>query len=120
MDTAGRHLCYLDHPYLTGAIEWNRARRLFVFSQQGPGYPGRKIAVTNLDGSSYKTYTSGKYRDDHPAWGPGGGVILFDRTHSGSYEPEKVMVLKLKTGQVWEFVEPSAIDGATELMYPHY
>lgn len=125
MDTAGRYLCYLDHPYLTGAIvgiEWNRARRLFVFSKQGSGYPGRIIAVTNLDGSFYKTYTSGYYRDDHPTWGPGGEVILFDRTHSGPpfLEPEKVMVLNLKTGQDWEFVEPSAIDGATDLMFPNY
>lgn len=131
----GYYLAHIDNPHLEFIYErrgvaekaayslaWNDKRKLLAFAYSNSAFPGYKIAVTNLDGSYYREYTTGNYIDDHPRWGPDGEFILFDRRGIQDYEytDYRTMLLNLETGQVREFVEPEVIDGAVALRFPDY
>lgn len=132
MDLSGHYLSRIENPHLelinhNGVDvkapfnpEWNDDLQLFVFAQVDSSlFPGFAIAVTNLDGSFYQTYTDGAVFDDHPTWRPDGKTILFDRHKLSSYGTEyKVMIVDLETGSVKEFVKPKNIRGATSLRFP--
>lgn len=135
MDLEGRYLARIDNPQLEhiniGGITkwgayyptWNDDLKLFTFSRVDSTVRGFKIAVTDLEGSPYREYTSGEeYLDRHPDWGPS-GTILFDRVRPGSpggWRDYRVMVLQIKKGAVRELVEPAVINGAAGLRFPDY
>ena len=87
---------------------------LFVYAQSDSTIPGYKISVTNLDGSYYRSYTSGEYIDDYPVWGPEGKYILFNRGL------KRIMIIDVKTGEVSYFLKQGDIPGSLGFRYPDY
>jgi len=136
MNTNGNYLSRINNPHLLGRsnsgrlikatdIEWNEKLGILVYAEpfQAESRIGRKISVTNLDGSYYRNYTTGEYHDSEPAWGPGDKTILFERTpliHAHEYTYSKIMILNVETGEVREFISPYCIDGAISLRFPDY
>ncbi len=133
MDLEGNYLAYIDNPHLelinrdgvnkkvAYNPEWNDDSGLFAFAETDSTLAGYRIAVTDLYGTCYKSYTNGLYIDDHPAWGPDGQTVFFHRRKvTDTIGPYKVMQLNLQTGEINEFVKPAVIDGATELLLPDY
>lgn len=133
-DLSFNYLSFIDNPHLelinrNGVNrkaaynpEWNDEMKLFVFAQVDSSISGFKIAVTNLDGFYYKTYTSGEYIDDRPAWGPEGKTILFDRRRPTDYSGAgtQVMIIDVETSEVKVFVGTRTINIAARLRYPDY
>lgn len=133
-DLQFNYLSFIDNPhfqyhspsgFLRNAAlnpEWNENLGLFVYALVESGFAGYKIAVTNLDGSYYRVYTSGDYIDDHPAWGPEGKTILFDRRRPTDYSglASQVMTIDVETGDMRVFVGARTINNATRLRYPDY
>ncbi len=104
-------------------IKWNNKLGLFTYAQSDSTIKGYKIAVTNLDGSYYRSYTSGEYYiDDHPTWGPEGKTILFDRRAviDHNAESSKIMTVNVESGQVKVFLAPGAFYRTTSLYHPNY
>ncbi len=134
MDLNGNYISYIDNPHLeliniNGVNrkaaynpDWNNKLGLFVYAAKEPDVPGFKIAITDLKGTVYKTYTSGEYIDDYPVWGPEDHIVFFERKDRNDYNgfKKRLMVLNLKTGEVREFVNPVFISNATALGYPDY
>lgn len=93
-----------------------------VHESTDDGFTAR-IAVTDLGGSFFRTYTSGDgFLDRNPRWGPD-GVVLFDRVRPrspGGWRDFRVMVLDIETGEINELVEPRLIDGASGLRNPDF
>lgn len=134
MTPDGHYLSRIENPHL-GQINrdgtnkkapyflaWNDELGLFAYSQVDSTVSGFKIAVTNLDGSYYQTYTSGEYLDRRPVWGPN-NTILFERVRPqspGGWKDFRVMVLDRESGEIRQLVDPSVIDGAVALRYPDY
>lgn len=139
MSRDGRYLSRIRNPYLdwrrNGSGQWMPQAFFPSFSEEeerfafvidasnlagGPAlrYSGTRIAVTNLDGSFFRIYTTGEYYDTWPRWGPR-GTILFDRVRKNGdpWQTHKVMRLDLKSGNVREFVSPSTF-GAVGLRFP--
>ena len=103
--------------------EWNDELDLLVYAQVDSAFPGIQIAVTNLDGTFYKTYsTGGSFIDDYPCWGPNGKSILFQRSNATDYGQEyaRVMLLNLDTETDKELIFPYRINKASSLSYPDY
>ena len=133
MDLNGNYLGRLNNPhlefirrdrysYLKAAWkpDWNEALGLIVYSQKdNTAFRGQKVAVTNLDGSYFKTYTSGEYMDTDPVWGPDGKTVLFWRSDFPTGN-SRVLLLDLESGRISLFVKPEKIGGATELSEPDY
>ncbi|KPK90308.1 hypothetical protein AMJ80_08580 [bacterium SM23_31] len=134
-DHEGSFLTRIDNPYLepvhcsTGIISeyskrlrWNSTAGLFVCSEYDSTLNGRKISVTNLDGSYYRSYTSGDYTDDYPVWGPEGKTILFNRTEwiVPYFYYHGVMIIDVETGEVSKFINPETINGAIRLWDADY
>lgn len=135
MTPTGRYLSYLTNEHLRlinrggittkGAYYPNLNRRvgLLVYAETESTFAGHKVAITDLSGNYYNTYTKGDYVDDFAVWGPDDKWILFDRVETiGSPSPSRhrIMVLNLQSGEVKQFVDPAVIGGAYELRYPHY
>ncbi len=134
MDLNGNYISYIDNPHLElinrngvnlkGAynVDWNNKLGLFVYAANDSTFPGYKIAITDLKGTTYKTYTSGEYIDDYPVWGPDDHIVFFHRRSINDYNGfnKRLMVLNLKTGEVREFVDPVSINNAAALGYPDY
>ncbi|KPK90331.1 hypothetical protein AMJ80_08540 [bacterium SM23_31] len=93
---------------------WNNKLGLFVYAQSDSTIPGYKISVTNLDGSYFRSYTSGEYIDDYPVWGPEGKYILFNRGL------KRIMIIDVATGEVSYFLKPGDIPGSLGFRYPDY
>ena len=122
MDFQGNYLSRIDNPYIGKSEQWNNDIGLFVFYEIDTVNGGRKIGVTNLDGSYYRIYTSGQYYDDFPCWGPEGNYILFNRADDirGTGIPYKLMIIDVQSGEVSEFLKPGDIPGAIKYMYPDF
>lgn len=133
-DLQFNYLSFIDNPHLeyinrNGVNrkaaynpEWNDEVKRLVYAQVDSGFAGYKIAVTNLDGSYYRVYTSGDHIDDHAAWGPEGKTILFDRRRPTDYSglASQVMIIDVETGDMRVFVGARTINNATRLRYPDY
>ncbi len=133
IDTDGKFLSRVTNPHLVylvvdglikqGAsnLRYNPGSELIVFAQRDSLLEGRHIAVTNLEGTYFKRYTTG-YSDDNPCWGPGDNIVLFDRAEleDKGRKYTTVMKLNLDSGNVTEFVSPSTFDGAEALTHPNY
>ena len=133
-DLNGNYLGTIDNPHLelinrNGINKkaaynpnWNDKLGLFVYAQSDSTIPGYKISVTNLDGSYYRSYTSGEYIDDHPVWGPEGRYILFDRSYDVHSQPlnYRIMLIDRETGIVENFLKPGDIPGSLGFRYPDY
>lgn len=134
MDLYGNYISYIDNPHLelinrNGVNikaayhpDWNNKLGLFVYAASDSTLSGYKIAITNLKGTIYKTYTSGEYIDDFPVWGPDDHIVFFHRRPINDYNGfnKRLMVLNLKTGEVKRFVNPAFLNNATSLGYPDY
>jgi hypothetical protein len=134
MDLNGSYLSFIDNPHLElinrngvnlkSALhpDWNNKLGLFVYAQIDSTYPGYKIAITDLKGKIYKTYTSGEYIDDYPVWGPDDHIVFFHRQPINDYDGfnKRLMILNLKNGEVRDFLDPASINNATALGYPDY
>ncbi|KPK90332.1 hypothetical protein AMJ80_08545 [bacterium SM23_31] len=103
-------------------LNWNDKYGLFVYSEIDSSVEGRKISVTNLDGSYYRSYTSGDYHDDHPVWGPEGRYILFERSYDIHTQPfnYRIMLIDRETGIVENFLKPGDIPRSLGFRYPDY
>lgn len=133
MDLYGSYLSFLDNPYLeyvsknniikkaAQELEWNHARRLFVYSELDSTVQGSKISVTDLYGNYYQSYTEGIYMDKRPKWGPE-NTIIFERCDVGNiyYTGYKLMIIDLNTGNASELVDPENIDGAVGIRMVDY
>ncbi len=74
MDSSGNYLGRIDNQHFefikgdqysykkaAWRPDWNEELGLVVYSQKDTTFQGTKIAVTNLDGTYYETFTSGQY-----------------------------------------------------------
>ena len=130
MDRAGNYGSRLKNlsRYANIGMAWNEKLRLAALVMEGDDRPSsptlqrRHISITNLDGSYFHQFTSGPCDDQVPAWGPGGGVLLFRRqdVHEFFSLAMRVMKLDLRTEELEELAEWKSIDGATFLDWPHY
>ena len=122
MDFQGNYLARINNPYIGYRRQWNNDIGLFVFYENDTVNVGRKIGVTNLDGSYYHIYTSGNYFDDFPCWGPDGNYILFNRADDikGTGIFYKLMIIDIRSGEVREFLKPGDIPGAIMYLYPDF
>jgi len=130
-DLNGNYLSTINNPYFeliqvnsvtkkgVTNLNWNDKYGLFVYSEIDSSVDGRKISVTNLDGSYYRSYTSGDYNDDHPVWGPESRYILFERKHKSPLG-YRIMLIDRETGTVQDFLKPGDIPGSLGFRYPDY
>lgn len=118
MDLDGKYLSRIDNPHLehtnpnastpwaTYSHDWNDEKGLFTYSMSDSSYEGFRIAITDLTGAIYRSYTEG-YRDFSPVWGPEGETLIFTRIPISVYaglENSKLMILTLESGEIREFV----------------
>ena len=119
IDISGHHFSVLNNPHMTrknaGDPDWNSDLQLFVYSDMVENRK-RKICVTNLNGSYYRSYTSGEHYDVTPVWGPEGETILFLRSSgykpSLGYTPTQLMIIDCERGYVNEFIKSQTINNA--------
>ena len=80
-----------------------------------------RLAITDVKGDCFGTYTNGEYQDDNLDWGPE-GTVLFDRHDSSgtNWNSHRVMVLNAKTGTVRRLIDSEVIDEAVGLRLPNY
>lgn len=133
MDIDGNYLSKITNPHLVYLVvdvkiyqaalnlRYNPSSELIVFTQKDSLLSGLNIAVTNLEGTYFKRYTSG-YRDDNPCWGPGDNIVLFDRAEldDKGRKYTTIMKLNLNSGNVTEFLRPSILEGAEGVSHPDY
>ncbi len=133
MDTDGNFLSRITNPHLVQIVvddiikqsasnlRYNPRSKLLVFSQRDSMLSGKHIAITNLEGTYFKRYTTG-YLDDYPCWGPDDDIVLFDRAEISDKGRNytTIMKLNLSNGNVTEFLGLSALDGATGISCPDY
>ncbi|WP_420456730.1 hypothetical protein [Rubrivirga sp.] len=72
-----------------------------------------KIAVADLEGGFFRTYTAGDHYDSSPNWGPE-GTILFDRVRDASdaAQTHRAMVLNVETGSIRSLADPTIYGAA--------
>ena len=133
MDLNGEYHGRINNPHLERIVtdhvtkkapwymNYSRHNNLFAFTQVDSSTPGYEIALTNLDGTYYKRFTSG-YMDRYPTWGPDDNIILFDRAELSDLEHphRRIMRLNTETGEVKELVYPALLDGAEGVSTPSY
>lgn len=133
MSLQGEYLGLINNPNLEHIVRngivmkgifhlaWHDASSRFAVAYHDSTFAGYKIAVTDLRGTNFKTYTSGEFIDDHPRWGPDGKTILFDRINlmDHSFGGHRLMELDLGTGEVREFADPKTY-GAVGLWLPDF
>lgn len=111
------------HKYAAFGPAYGNETDLIAFRQKSEDEKTR-LAITDVEGDCFGTYTDGEYLDYNLDWGPG-GTVLFDR-HSSPYgsgniwDEYRVMVLDAGTGEVRRLVDPAVIDGAVGLHSPEY
>lgn len=103
-------------------VDWDAGRRRLAVSITVPGARTSQIAITDLEGTVFETYTSGDFIDDHPRWGPG-NTVLFDRVAANTSTGIiglRVMLLEVETGAVRELLPPGAVPGAVGIGWADY
>lgn len=107
------------HKYAAFSPTYGSETGLIAFRQRSGGET--RLAITDVEGDCFGTYTDGRYVDSDLVWGPG-GTVLFERHDSfgSGWSTYRVMVLNPETGEVRRLVDPGVIDGAVGLHSPNY
>lgn len=107
------------HKYAAFTPAYGNETDLIAFRQRSEGKT--RLAITDVEGDCFGTYTDGQYLNGDLDWGAG-GTVLFDRHDSfgSGWSDYRVMVLDVQTGKVRSLVDPEVIDGALGLHSPDY
>jgi len=139
MDISSKDLTPINNPYLSNMIErdwknilfldafdWNEELELLVYSEMYPNVANHNISVTNLDGTYYKSYTSGnEFKAHSPVWGPDGKTIIFSTHPYSTGIREEIWMIKVDTGEVIACIKEDEIKNtrgrnAMALITPDY
>lgn len=107
------------HKYAAFGPAYGKETNLIAFRQKSNDET--RLAITDVEGDCFGTYTDGRYVDSDLDWGPG-GTVLFGRHDSfgSGWSTYRVMVLNPETGKVRRLVDPEVVDGAIGLHSPNY
>lgn len=122
---------HLDYLYESGQptqqileASWSEERKLFAYrlvkpSSAEPETYSMWIAVTNLDGTYFRTYAlDDRYVYSSPRWGSSSTLFLNrEPPRSNDWRDHRVVVLDLENGSVREFANPSTY-GAVGMRMP--
>ena len=112
------HMKYINHDgimiYHMGNTRYYHENGLFLFDLLSPELEGRKIAVTNWDGTYFEILTTGDFNDIKPVYGPDQKYIIFERREDGDNngDSSKLMYIKLSDKSINILIDSD--------MYPGY
>ncbi|MFC1492529.1 hypothetical protein ACFL6O_01115 [candidate division KSB1 bacterium] len=123
MDIISRELTLINNPYLRNMIErnskgvlfldafdWNEELELLVCSERHPNLDSNIISVTDLDGTYYKSYTSGdEFIAYSPVWGPDGKTIIFSTHPYSTGHREEIWMIDVDKGRLLARIEEDDI-----------
>ncbi len=117
MDISSKELSLINNSYLQNmidrdwknilfldAFDWNEELKLLVCSERHLG--SNIISVTNLDGTYYKKYTTGKeFLAYSPVWGADGKTIIFATHPNSTGDKEEIWIIDVETGGMRAFMK---------------
>jgi hypothetical protein len=106
---------------LAMGLEYHPNHELFVFELVDTLKEGKRICITNLDGSYFEELTS-NYKDSNPTYVSSDNIVYFDRmelTESG-FRHFPIMKVNVHTKKVTEFFSVDVIPGGVEVKEPNF
>jgi Tol biopolymer transport system component len=116
MSKTGEYLDTVKNQQLGHYTRWNYKNKQFAYSAYSNSVYA--ISITDIEGTFRKQYTNSHY-DIRPVWGPGNTIILFNRQTEDN-QKQQLYLVDTVTGNVQQYIDPAAINGADQIIDAAY